>query len=396
MRRARFGGIFVVLLALAAPSARALPPWSIHLLYGKDEIFPSILASVTESSRFPPRYPVRRQLGDPTGLVAAEIRAPTDNFTVRVTVGATAIFGRSSIKATLPRAGEVYRVAPFLDLNHDAILRLRHPIPCELLDVTVESEGEQQTKTLTVRIWSITDCVMYLRTPAWLRESGSDGGPVHDWLDTRYLAAAFVNENNEEAVPRVISHALKRGHINRFSGYETGRTDEVRAQVQAIYDAMHDLGFKYSLLFVTTSAMANSDAATQSIRLAGDAVGARQANCIDGSALMAGILTRLGINSSIYVTPSHAFLVVDLDPAGRQRMGVETTLVSDASFKRAESEGETARQEAEKSGRLTSFIGLTAESLEKSKSGRVFRIAVSATRANGIIGLAEPLPQTRP
>lgn len=294
--------------------AAAGPQPRIEFLYGDGEIYPSALVSVTEHSAFPPRLTYQR--GDPAGLLAVVLTAPRDDCPVKVTFAATEVFDESSITVTLLRKGELYRVAPYLVLNHAKILQLKHPIPAEVLRATVEIDGRPVTVTRRVRIHAINDCLMGARF-------------AHKVIDASYLGAAYVNENNPEIPAAVIRRALahgvqKHGHdrageravrdhgVDRFIGYDGGPAT-VEREVEAIYHALQDMGFKYAAML--RPSMASDHTASQWIRLSSDSIRSDQANCIDGTIILASVLTRLRLRVVLFILPyQHALMGVYLNP----------------------------------------------------------------------------------
>jgi len=390
--RAKSAVPITLLLAFAALVPRPLaaatgPAWTIELLYGLDEIFPSALASVTEDSSFPARLPGPAQLGDPTGLISAQLTAPRDDCPVTVTLGATALFDQTSVTVRLPAKGQTYRVAPWLHLDHARLLRIRQPIAGEQLRMQVTLDGVTETRTREVRIHAINDCLTSVFHAGRIYEVG-------------FLAAAYVNEYNPDLFRQVTRHALDRGYVRAFDGYESGDPAAVTRQVEAIYRSLHDLGFKYSAL--TQSSVSTTKAGTQWIRFVGDTLTSDQANCVDGSVLIASILARLGIRVVIFYIPyHHTFLGVYRTEHMGEEEGfdvVETTVVDAKPFSESLQLGAArlAQERANPDNREIRVIsGLPTGPLyswdpkNPGKTTVFFNIDVAASRVRGILPLAE-------
>ena len=60
---------------------------------------------------------------------------------------------------------------------------------------------------------------------------------------------------------------------------------------------------------------------------------ATQANCVDGSVLMASILRKIGINVHLVLVPGHCYLAFDADAKGETLMGLETTMLGSDKLK---------------------------------------------------------------
>ena len=383
----------IVLLVVAgfASAGRAATPdrtgWSIELLYGRDEIFPSVLASVTRDAPFPPPLPGHAQLGDPTGLISAQLVAPRDNCPVTVTLHATTLFDETAVTVQLPVKGRTYRVAPWLRLDHARLLNIRHPIAGELLSLGVTIDGATETKTREVRVHAINDCLTSLYQAGRIYEVG-------------FLAAAYINEYNPDLVSTITRHALDHGYVTAFDGYESDDPAAVTRQVEAIYRTLHDLGFKYSAL--TQSSVNTTSAGTQWIRFAGDALISDQANCVDGSVLLAAILSQLNLRVVLFYIPyHHAFIGVYRTARLGEEDGfdvVETTVVGDQPFSKSLELGRDrlARERAKADNREIRVISLLSASQlyswdpkQPEKTTVFFNIDVAASRVRGILPLAE-------
>ena len=386
-----------VLAAIFIPSGRAATAksgWSIELLYGRDEIFPSVLASVTKDAPFPPKLAGAMQLGDPLGLISAQIVAPRDNCPVTVALGATELYDPTSVTVRLPVKGRSYRVAPWLALDHARLLNIRHPIAGELLSMSVTIDGVKETKTRTVRVHAINDCLTSVFQDGRIYEVG-------------FLAAGYINEYNPDLIAMITRHALDRGYVTAFDGYESGDSAAVTKQVEAIYRTLHDFGFKYSAL--TQSSLNTNLAGTQWIRFAGDALTSEQANCVDGTVLFAAILNQLNLRAVMFYIPyHHAFLGVYLTPHQGEDEGfnvVETTVIADEPFSQSLERGQArlALERSRPENREIRLMNLlTASQLyswdpkHPEKTTVFFNIDVAASRMRGILPIAEMTSESPP
>jgi hypothetical protein len=70
--------------------------------------------------------------------------------------------------------------------------------------------------------------------------------------------------------------------------------------------------------------------ASQHVRLFEESLEAKQANCVDGTALLAAVLRKIGIAPYLVTVPGHMFLAFDLDEAGEHTVGLETTMMGSA------------------------------------------------------------------
>ena len=130
------------------------------------------------------------------------------------------------------------------------------------------------------------------------------------------------------------------------------------------------------------------------MRYATDTLTARQANCVDGSVLMAAVLTRIGIRTTLLITPSHVLISVRLDPEGREVIRVETTEVGESGFFMALWEGNSRFRRAGGAKAELKFSNEPAIAYRERLDVRtIMLVDVWTARANGIVSLADASPR---
>jgi hypothetical protein len=176
-------------------------------------------------------------------------------------------------------------------------------------EVESGDETEEQSETVTLR--SINDCpYSYAK------------GEV--WVNTRYMFAAYVNEQHP-FVDKVLREALDTGIVDSFTGYQTKDEAEVYRQVYAIWHALSQRDVRYSN--ITDTVAASDKVGSQHIRLIDESINNGQANCVDGSVLMASMLRKVGIEPILVHVPGHCYLAFWLDEQGKNIVGLETTMI---------------------------------------------------------------------
>jgi hypothetical protein len=145
------------------------------------------------------------------------------------------------------------------------------------------------------------------------------------------MFAAYVNENHPW-IDGLLKDALATGIVDSFTGYQSGDPDVVENQVFAIWHALQRRGIKYSDISTTTP---NKLVVSQSVRFLEDTIEAEQANCVDGSVLMASILRKIGIEAYLVMVPGHCFLAY-LSGEGEDAtmIGLETTMLGNDNLKK--------------------------------------------------------------
>jgi putative intracellular protease/amidase len=145
---------------------------------------------------------------------------------------------------------------------------------------------------------------------------------------THWAFAAYVNEDHPW-VDKILKEALGTGVVKQFIGYQANDPDVVLEQVYAVWRVMQNRGISYSDI-ARVSAAQGQTMFSQHVRFLDECIENKQANCIDGTVMLASVLRKIGINPRIVFVPGHAFLAFDLDGTGEELVGLETTIMGAA------------------------------------------------------------------
>ncbi len=167
--------------------------------------------------------------------------------------------------------------------------------------------------------------------------------------DMKPYLAAFVTPNAPEVMSFVRKAADK--HPNKMLvGYQ-GDAGVVIAQAKAIFDALKDSGIVY-----VNSVIDFTPEVTwlhQRVRRPSESLNDRQANCIDGTVLMASLLEAVSITPAIVIVPGHAFLAFGTDSELTNRQYIETTMIGTSTYEQANATGNTRGQTYLNSGTMS-------------------------------------------
>lgn len=162
------------------------------------------------------------------------------------------------------------------------------------------------------------------------------------YTDFSPLFACFVNETNPE-VDETLGEILEENEGKSFFGYQGSTEEDVLSQLRMVWNFFSSKGTHYSSISGTTN---NSQKIfTQHVRFFNEVIGNNQANCIDGTCMLASLLKKIELDVSIVLVPGHAFLAVggqekdeDGDPV--TTYFIETTMMgSGATLEQAIEEG---------------------------------------------------------
>jgi len=304
-------------LGLAARGAadEEFEPW----LYFEGDVFPSMLISTAtiewsdgeEEEVGEDEIPI---LGDKNAYFGVVLSGVEEGSEIRVEISGAGFLKPSVFRTTVDQDYEQVIVAPKGVFDYDALHKVRQQRPVNLvMKVTIDDEElDEQSKTLTLR--SINEC-------PWAREFEEGEMPE----EISWMFAAYVNENHPW-IDGVLKDALATGIVDSFTGYQSGDPKQVQLQVFAVWHALQRRGIKYSDI---STSPPSKKVYSQHVRFLDDSIAATQANCVDGSVLMASILTKIGLTAHLVMVPGHCYLAYDTDPTAEDKgiVGLETTML---------------------------------------------------------------------
>lgn len=389
----------VVLTSAATAGAVEFEPWS----FTEKDLFPSAIISTAtvdwngdEESAEDKKGPGDPKLGkdevplygDENGWLAVALYDVPPRAEVRVEISADGFLKPSVWTGTIkkPHLEEV-RIFPKGVWDYEALHKVREQRPVNVtFKVTIDGEElPVQTEVCTMK--SINDCPFYVL----LDEEGEE---IEDFS---MVFAAYVNENHPW-VDGILKEALQSGVIDSFTGYQSGDASTVLAQVFAVWNVLQKRGIRYSDISTTTP---SKYVVSQTVRFLDDSIDATQANCVDGTVLMASILRKIGLNVYLTMVPGHCLLAFDLGKGDDDDiLGLETTMLGTKDLgdegKDIEVPDEIKGTEHENSFKtLAAAIGVGTATLEEHAEAMVSEedpdtqlISVAAARELGIMPIA--------
>ncbi len=276
------------------------------------QVFPSLLIATANmaSEAAPARG---RVLGDANGVIGAEVVARRDGERVKLSVSVPTLARDSTLEATLPQAGKRYALYPTIQWDFDRLAKLRQPGPDTIQFTLRRDDDPPATLAERVRVRSINDAPYFV----------ADGTSA---ADLNWMFAAYVNEDHP-LVDSILKEALLSGIVDGFDGYQSGDPAQVYRQVFAVWNVLQRRGIRYSS--ITRTSAPGDKVMSQHVRFLDQSWNNSQANCVDGSVLLASILRKIDLNPSLVLVPGHMFLTFDLDARGAERAYLETTLLGE-------------------------------------------------------------------
>lgn len=266
--------------------------------------------------------PARRRgtpiYGDTQGWMGFELEGVKKGAEVTVEITADGFMKPSKWNGTITtvsRDGSAL-VKPKVMWDFETLIKVHQQRPMSVIfSATIDGKPLREvTEIYTMR--SLNDCPLAVA----LDKEGKRG------IDLSFLFAAYVNENHPQ-VQEILKEALACGAVKEFDGYLSEDPKKVTSQVFAVWTALQRRGIKYSNVAFTTP---GDKVMSQSVRFMHESINNHQANCVDGSVLMASVLQKIGIQSYLVVVPGHCFLAFDvIEGNAALPVGLETTLLGE-------------------------------------------------------------------
>ena len=170
------------------------------------------------------------------------------------------------------------------------------------LNAVLEINGKEvQRFNQRVKYHSINDCVYAV--------TGTEAGDG----DLRSLFSIYVNEDDNQNIDKILKQCIALGENRQFDGNQ-GSKDDVLNQMWWVWQYFSMLGTTYSSISTTSSNIVESSDGSkiysQYVRFFDQCYNNKQANCVDGSCLLASIYRKIGLDVALVLVPGHCFLAV--------------------------------------------------------------------------------------
>ena len=295
--------LVISLCSITFTSAKTSSNWQPHFLFG-ESFFPSFAVATSTYKNILEGLILNSEKNsqDPRGQIGVEVIPYQKSYTLKVKISCDEIMFPTEASITVNPKNKKFIFHPKLDYKWTELKKAQQTRPITIKITTWINGKLQDTKMSTLTLQSINNCPYTCISKE------------NEIIDLNYMYAAYVNEDHPIINNVLLKEMLSQGAINQISAYQTKNPADVYAQVFAVWNMLQKRGIKYSSLY----AAGNRDQSFlpivyhQYVRTVDDALTGEQANCVDGTVLMASILYRMGINPLIITTPYHCFLAYEL------------------------------------------------------------------------------------
>jgi hypothetical protein len=285
-------------------------------------VYPSlILATATIKDDGSPDDPTdATHYGDPMATLGVLLRNVQKDDKITVEVSADAIIKPSKVTFTAKASEILVTAAPKIKFDYEALGRVTQTRPINVTFKVTRNGQVLDEVDEVLSLKQINDCPYALSVPT----PKKNGKMINEEHDIRFMFAAFVNEGHPQ-IDQILKEAKATGLSRDFLGYQAGEK-EVFEQVNAIWTALQRRGITYSSITNTTPA---KGVYAQHVRFLDESINMTQANCVDGSVLLASVLKKIEIKTSLVVVPGHCYLAFysQAPESGGKLYAIETTML---------------------------------------------------------------------
>lgn len=223
---------------------------------------------------------------------------------------------------TLPRSGDTLWMQPRMLWKYDA-LRSFDKTRNLSFRWTISAEGREIcTVSRTFSCRSVSQCVYELVVFPYERPQGL---PVTEDGTIRIpeMFAGYAEEENP-AIDRIMDEAIRENLVPYgFDGYQMDSEDYLFQQMCAIWYVLQQRGIIYSN---ATQIPGTDNVRAQNVRFFSQVLANSQANCVEGTCMLASIYQRFDLFPFFVLTPNHMFLGIG-DANGKLTYFLETTMI---------------------------------------------------------------------
>ncbi len=262
--------------------------------------------------------------GSPYAAIAISGVKKGDRF--KVTITGDRFIKASKFEFIAKKDDAFVEVGPNTLFDYETLSKLRQNVPFNVTYTVQRGDEPPRTETETWTAHQINDCQTGCAN-LYLNKKGEITAKPYD---ASFAFAGYVNENHPW-IDSLLKDALATGLCRTFSGYQDGDAG-VHRQVNAIWTALQRRGISYSSIANFTSSGGNT---YQHVRFIDESITSAQANCIDGSVVLASVLRKIGLNVSIILTPGHAYIAILKDDGSEYLFAIETTMIGGSTLENA-------------------------------------------------------------
>lgn len=348
--------------------------WKVEWDYISDDFFPSWTYMQL----------INHQFADAPECVSISIPKESEGARLKLTVEGNEFMNQTIVEETV--TADIIKngyYLPKLNWKQDALVNAGTKGFFNLNAVLEINDKVVQRFNKRINYHSINDCVHTVIEP----EEGK--------IDLTPLFSIYVNEDNPN-IDKILKQCLALGENRQIVGNQRSK-DDVLNQMWWVWQYFSMRGTTYSSITTTSSNVVESSDGSiiqsQYVRFFDQCYTEKQANCVDGSCLLASIYRKMDLDVALVLVPGHCFLAVrplTSDVKGQEDDNViflETTLMGNTQYNpKNESDNLALFQSA-----LDCAYDEVVDNINKYGTDEVKLVYIANARANGI----KPIQRTQ-
>lgn len=280
----------------------------------ENNIFPSFIISRASA----PNAESMRNYGDINNCMGITVNNDNAGGTMQFEIEPVEDKYFSGVKGSISfERGKKKTYFPDIPWKFDALRNIRQSTQISVKFRLIDARGKTKEVVKKVSFRSIGECI------TWFNFEGKN-------VRTQLLAA-YVNEENPQ-IDKLLKEGIEKKWVDGWIGYQ-GDKQAVYQQVLAIWKIISSKGIKYSDISQSVSNVSGSFF-SQPVRSFCESIYNKQANCVEGTLVLASMLQKIGIRSSLVLVPGHCFLAYHTSERDTDDYEyVETTMIGSYSGK---------------------------------------------------------------
>jgi len=265
--------------------------WNVEWDYISDDFFPSWTYMQL----------INKQFADAPECISISIPQKSEGARLKLTVEGNEFMDQTIVEETI--SADMIKnkfFSPDLNWKQDALINASTKGFFNM-NAVLEINGKVvQRFNKRVNYHSINECVYAV--------TGTKDGVIN----LRPLFSIYVNEDNPN-IDKILKQCLALGENRQFVGNQWTK-DDVLEQMWWVWQYFSMRGTTYSDITTTSSNVVESSDGTtlynQYVRFFDQCYNEKQANCVDGSCLLASIYRKIGLDVALVLVPGHCLLAV--------------------------------------------------------------------------------------
>ncbi len=222
------------------------------------------------------------------------LNAPQAGDVIRITMQKTSLNEETIVQQVAESAGEM-EIVPVIKWDYDKLSKLTQGGAVTMTCILEINGKEIDRINHVVKYRPINECIY-----CYYDEENDEV------IDLSEMFALFVNEDYAQ-IDKILSEILAVDRDRSFVDYQGEGSDFIK-QIYWVWEYFSNKGTRYSNIVNTSNV--SEYIGLQHVRFIDEVINNNQANCVDGSCMLASIYRKIGLDVYLVLLPSHCMLAI--------------------------------------------------------------------------------------